>query len=44
MNGLKCDGWGFVTVLVDAGLQKDQEDDVLDALGLKVLSLKTVQI
>jgi len=31
-NGLKCDGYGFVTGLEDAGLQKDQGDDVLDAL------------
>ena len=27
-NGLKCDGYGFVTGLEDAGLQKDQGDDV----------------
>ena len=31
-NGLKCDGYGFVTGLEDVGLHKDQGDDVLDAL------------
>jgi len=35
----KCFKWGFVTCLKDAGVQKGQGDDVLDALGLIFLSL-----
>ena len=35
-----CDLLGFVTGLGDGGLQKDQGNDVLDALGLIVLSPK----
>ena len=35
-----CDFLGFVTGFGDAGLQKDQGADVLDALGLIVLSPK----
>ena len=34
------DSWVFISCLRDAGLQKDQGDDVLDALGLNFLSLK----
>ena len=30
-----CDLLGFVTGLGDGGLQKDQGNDVLDAIGLK---------
>ena len=33
----KCDGWGFVTCLKDAGLEQDQGDY---ALGLIVLTPK----
>ena len=36
---LKCDSFGFVSCLRDAGLQKNQGTEVLDALGLIVLSL-----